>query len=469
MAQPLDPQNESTLPMAAVAPPWPVRPTALNSALSTTIATRILAGVLLAALTVASFLPVFIVNNEPHPAVTTAHIGDIILSLHTSGPIAPTMYQADFLEDGVLSEIDVSVGQEVKLGDTLAKLDPAPFQNALVAAQNSDASAQSSLSAAQTAQDQAQAAVDSANSALGAHQSNEQTQCAATTTDTTPCANAQAGVAQAQAQLDASRAQLAAAQAQVAKAQATESAAADTFARAQAQLATATLTAPHDGVIASIDGAVGGRPGATPHSIGSFITIADMNASQATALINYRDIGEVRIGQAATFRVGQASPSATFTGAVTGVSPNGQGTGVALSYPITLRIDPTSVGNATLRAGMTATIRIITRARYHVIVIANGAAAYARDDAPSDGSGVLTRAQITGALASAHTMEASLIASGFDVASDPLTASYLVGFAHGQYVAIPVVLGLSDGSQTEVVEGLATGRGVVTEQRRLVL
>lgn len=469
MAQPPNSYDEPTLPLPMAPMPWPAHPTRLDSALSTPLATRILAGVLLALLTVASFLPVFIVDTEPHPTFTAAHTGDVILSLHTSGPIAPTMYQADFPEDGTLSEIDVSVGQVVKLGDTLAKLDPAPFQNALIAAQNSDAAAQQSLGAAQSAQTQAQAAVSSADSALGAHQSNEQTQCAASSTNSTSCANAQAAVAQARAQLDASQAQLATAQAQVAKAQAAESDAQDTFARAQAQLASATLIAPHAGVIATIIGAVGGRPGATPHNTGSFITIADMNAPQASALVNYHNIGEMRLGQTATLRVAQAAPSASFTGVVTGISPNGQGTGAALSYPVTLRIDPASVGKVTLRAGMTADIRIITRARYHAIVISNDALAYARDNAPRDGSGVLTSKQIADALASANAMEATEVASGFDVASDPLTASYLVRFAHGKYVAIPVVLGLSDGSQTEVVDGLVTGQLVITEQRRLLL
>jgi hypothetical protein len=203
--------------------------------------------------------------------------------------------------------------------------------------------------------------------------------------------------------------------------------------------------------------------------MGAFITIADMNAPQASGLVSYRDIGEMRIGQAANFRVEQASTSTIFTGVVTGISPNSQGTGAALSYPVILRIDPASVGNVKLRAGMIATISIITRARYHAIVIANGALTYARDEAPPDGSGTLTSAQIDNALASAHTMETSLIASGFDDVSDPLTASYLVGFANEKYVAIPVVLGLSDGSQTEVVEGLASGQSVVTEQPRLLI
>ncbi|HEX8997540.1 MAG TPA: biotin/lipoyl-binding protein [Ktedonobacterales bacterium] len=429
---------------------------------------RILLVILLVVIAAAALWPAIIAARQPRPAYATAHIGNVILSLQETGVIQATTYQADFPVDGALSEIDVVVGQQVRKGDVLAKLSVAPFQSALVAAQNGASAAQQSLDAAQTAQSQAQVASSSANTSLSAQQAYAQTQCAAQPADPDACGAANAAVARAQAQVDAAQAQVAAAQAQLAAARKSVGASQARTSVAQAQLASATLTAPHNGVVTTINGAVGGRPGATANGIGSFITLMDTGAPLATAQVNYRDIGQIRAGDAATFRVAQASKTGLFTGMVAGVSPQGQGSGDTLSYPVSLRLDPASLGGVTLLPGMTAETTIITHARYHVIVIANSAVDYAREEAPASGEGLLTRSQINAALASARAMRAHLIASDFDIASDPLTPAYLVGFQRNQYVAVPVVLGLTDGHQWEVAAGLSAGQQVVDRQRSLI-
>lgn len=420
--------------------------------------------------------------SQPRPISATARIGDVILSTQASGVIQATVYQADFPVDGALSEIDVTVGQQVRKGDTLAKLDVAPFESALAATQTTESAAQQSLSDAQSAVGQAQAAqsdaltaFSSAGAALSAQQTDAQTQCAAQPSVPAACSAATAAAARTQAQVDAAQAQVSASQTQFALAQALVSQAQKSLTAAQnktqiaqAQLAATTLLAPHAGIVTSINGAVGGRPGATATGADSFITIMDTSAPLVTALVSYSDIGAIQIGQTATFRVAQISANALFTGAVTGVSPQGQGAGAALRYPVLLRIDPASLGKSAPLPGMATSTRIITRARYHVIVIAASAVSYARQAAPASGKGLLTHSQISVALAQAHTLELAAVAAGFPVSSDPLTTAYLVGFAHGHYVALPVVLGLSDGSQWEVVAGLIKGQQVVSGQRNLL-
>lgn len=429
---------------------------------------RILLIVLLVALVGAAIFAGLVASRQPRPIFATAHTGNVILSVTANGTIQATLYQADFPVDGALSEIDVSVGQQVKKGDTLAKLDVAPFQSALTAAQASQGAAQQSLGAAQEAQTDAQSSVDAASSALDAQQSYAQIQCASAPNDPDACAAANAAVARAQAQVAAAQAQASAAQAQVSAAQTASAKAGGVAQVAQAQLAATTLVAPHAGVVTVINGAVGGKPGATATGIASFITIADTSAPLATALVNYKDIGAIHVGESATFQVSQASSSAIFTGAVTGVSPVGQGAGAALSYPVALRLDPASIGHTTLRPGMSAEARIITRARYAVLIIAQSAVRYARTAAPPDGSGVLTKSQVSAALRSAQALEKSVVASGFDASDDPLTATYLVGYQRGHYLAIPVVLGLNDGQNAEVVAGLTNGQQVVDGQRSLL-
>lgn len=438
-----------------------------RAAITSALPLRILIAALLALLVVAALLPAILASRQPHPTYATARLGDVILSVHTSGTLTATQYQADFPVEGTLREIDVTVGQTVKAGDTLAKLDVAPFQNALVAAQGSDIGAQRSVGDAQSAQLQAQAAVNSASASLAAHQTTAATACAVQPPDPDACDAAQAALAQSRAQLDAANARFASVHAQATQAQASEAATRAQVSVAQAQLAAATITAPHAGVITSINGAVGGKPGVTASGAASFITILDTSAPLVTASVSYRDVGMMKSGQAATFKVSQASTNAIFTGVVTGVAPVGRGSGDALSYPVYLKLDPGSLGGAKLLPGMTADTRIITNARFHVVVITNDALTYARKEAPANGSGLLTRAQINAALASARASATSITASGFDIADDPLTPTYLVGFAHNRYIAIPVVLGLSDGQITEVVNGLTPGQQVVNGQRNL--
>ncbi|HKF37009.1 MAG TPA: HlyD family efflux transporter periplasmic adaptor subunit [Ktedonobacteraceae bacterium] len=50
--------------------------------------------------------------------------GDLLLTVSATGPVQGTIYNADFVVTGRISEIDVSVGQQVKAGQLLAKLDP---------------------------------------------------------------------------------------------------------------------------------------------------------------------------------------------------------------------------------------------------------------------------------------------------------------------------------------------------------
>lgn len=57
--------------------------------------------------------------------------GNLSLVVNATGPVQGTIYNADFLATGKISEIDVKVGQYVKAGWILAKLDPTALQDAL--------------------------------------------------------------------------------------------------------------------------------------------------------------------------------------------------------------------------------------------------------------------------------------------------------------------------------------------------
>src|SRR5947209_8283836 len=61
--------------------------------------------------------------------------GNLSLVVNATGPVQGTIYNADFATSGKISEIDVKVGQYVKAGTVLAKIDATALQDALNQAQ----------------------------------------------------------------------------------------------------------------------------------------------------------------------------------------------------------------------------------------------------------------------------------------------------------------------------------------------
>ncbi len=61
--------------------------------------------------------------------------GNLSLTVTATGPVQGTTYNADFLATGKVAEIDVKVGQQVKAGQVLAKLDTTALQDAVNTAQ----------------------------------------------------------------------------------------------------------------------------------------------------------------------------------------------------------------------------------------------------------------------------------------------------------------------------------------------
>jgi multidrug efflux pump subunit AcrA (membrane-fusion protein) len=93
--------------------------------------------------------------------------GNIALIVSATGPVQGTIYNADFLATGRVSEIDVKLGQSVKAGQTLAKIDNTALEDALKQAQASlqqqkDFGTQDAINVAQAQVDTAQHNLDNA-------------------------------------------------------------------------------------------------------------------------------------------------------------------------------------------------------------------------------------------------------------------------------------------------------------------
>lgn len=393
---------------------------------------------------------------------TQAATGNLVVTVSATGPIQSAAYDVSFSGSGKITEIDVKVGQQVKSGQILARLDPTSLQDAVNQAQASVSSAQTSLNNAYTNRSQVQAQTQ-ANLAVAYNQ--EQTAIA-------NCKGVQSCINAAQAQYASSQAQAnsqnSGAQAQITNAQAQLTTAQANLTTAQHNLSGATVTAPRDGTVGVINGVVGGAPGSSSGTTGSssggsggvFIEILDLTSLKVVANVNEADIGHVAVGQTATFTV-SAFGSQRFRGSVSAVSPLGQTSSNVVTYPVTIDVDSQSVSGASLLPDMTANVSVITAQRAGVVLIPATAVTYARSQLVA---GTITRAQITHALQQGRSLLQSAQGSDPTAAQDKLTESFVLERSKGAFVIVPVVLGLTDGTSDVVVAGLNDGDTIVVGQ-----
>lgn len=367
---------------------------------------------------IAGFLVVRARAAKPPTTYQTATIstGNLAQTVGGSGPVQAALYNLNFTASGKVAAIDVSVGQSVSAGQTLASLDTTQLQDALNQAQLQ----------ANTAWDQEQQAINNCDTAKA-----PPPDCVAL---------AQNQYASALQQLQTAR----------------------------DNMAGATLVATHAGVVTAINGSVGSSPGSGASSSGSgdsssggFIQIADPNSMDVAASVNETDIGGVAQGQQATFTV-TAYPGKTFHAIVEAVSQVGSTSSGVVTFPVTLRVDMSRLQGVSLYTNMTATVTIVTARRINVPLIPISAVTFARAAANTSAGGFLTRAQVVAALTQAQQLEAALEQRNPAITADTPTPAWALERNGSKWVIKPIVIGLSASGYDEVLDGISTGDVVVT-------
>ena len=246
--------------------------------------------------------------TQQAPAANTAQpAGTVTASVQVEPVHTSTMA---FVVPGPVKEVDVKAGDQVKAGQTLVVLDTPELSYAEV-------SAQAELKSAQ------------ANAALQ-HMANKDWNPAKgkfmyTSGPPELRAIADARVVQAQAALDA----------------------------AQANLAQATLTAPYDGTVVSINVV----PGETVLPQQPVLVIADLSHLQVTTKdLSEREIANVKLGQGATMQLKAFSQD--LTGKVVGISPLSAQYNGDTVFKVTIELDHPPMG---LMWGMSGDVSINTR------------------------------------------------------------------------------------------------------------
>jgi len=185
---------------------------------------------------------------------------------------------------------------------------------------------------------------------------------------------------------------------------------------AQATLDSATMVAPFNGTVIS----VGVEAGDTVSSGNVAVTLADLSTLRITAIIDESDISQVQVGQTAQITF-DALTGKKFTGKVLEIPLQGTLSQNVLTYKVPVSLE--GAAGAGLRPGMTANLKITVGQRQNTLLVPMLAVQEA-----DSGSVVLLK--------------------------DPTT---------GKSTQTPVELGLSDGTNSEVLRGLNEGDQVLVE------
>jgi len=202
-------------------------------------------------------------------------------------------------------------------------------------------------------------------------------------------------------------------------------------AKAKTNLGYATITSPIDGIVLS-KSVEEGQTVAASFSTPELFTIAkDLTNMQVVADVDEADIGEVRVGERVTFTV-DAYPDDTFTGAVTQVRQEATTTNNVVTYEVVI-----SAPNADLKLkpGLTANVTIYTVERSGILCVPSKALRFT----PTKETAGKRKIVDVNAKNKVWTIEGNSI------------------------VAHKVETGITDGTHTQVLRGIAARKPVVTD------
>ena len=134
------------------------------------------------------------------------------------------------------------------------------------------------------------------------------------------------------------------------------------------ELSYATLTAPIDGTVASVN-TMQGETVTTGLNAPTFMKIIDLSRLEVWAYVDENDIGSVRTGQEAVFTVA-SYPGTEFNGKITSIYPSATIQDNVVYYITTVSVDNR---NERLRPDMTADVRIYLDQRKGVLTVPNKA------------------------------------------------------------------------------------------------
>ena len=205
----------------------------------------------------------------------------------------------------------------------------------------------------------------------------------------------------------------------------------ETVAKAQTNLGYATITSPIDGVVLSKSVEEGQTVAASFNTPELFTIAKDLTNMQVVADVDEADIGDVKNGERVKFTV-DAYPDDTFEGTVTQVRQQATTTNNVVTYEVVI-----SAPNADLKLkpGLTANVTIYTLEKTGVTCVLNKALRFTPTKETVNGAKIV----------------------------DCKGKNKVWTHEGNVFRAHTVTLGITDGTHTEILSGVANGTVVVTD------
>jgi HlyD family secretion protein len=328
----------------------------------------IIGGVIIAIAVFAAFN--FKGDDKPQYFTAKADTGDIRSVVEATGTInAVITVQVGSQVSGTISHLYADFNSRVKKGQVIAQIDPSLFEGTLLQTRADLANAQANLAAGKANLEKAKA---------GEVQTKADYDRTAGLTREGVMSQQQLDLAKAN--YDSAVAAVSAAEAQVTQAAAQVQQKQAAVRVAETNLNYTTIHAPIDGTVIARNVDVGQTVAASLQAPTLFTIAQDLTKMQVYASTDESDVGMIKLGQKATFKV-DAYPKDTFTGTVSQVRMNATTVQNVVTYNTIVDFDNPDMK---LFPGMTAYITIPVATAKDVLRVPNGALRYKPDMKPEE-------------------------------------------------------------------------------------
>jgi HlyD family secretion protein len=332
---------------------------------------------------------------------------------------------------GRIQKLYADYNSQVQKGELVAKIDPQLFEAAVQQSQANYLQAKAGVATAV-------ATASAADKVLARTKAlKDQNLAAQSDLDT-----AEANVETTHASIDAANANLAQAAAQLHQ--------------AQVNLSYTSIVSPIDGVVISRSVDVGQTVAASLSAPTLFTIAQDLTKMQVDTNVSEGDVGRLQVGMKTYFTV-DSFPGQRFVGTIRQIRNAATTVQNVVTYDAVIDVDNTDLR---LRPGMTANVTIVYAERKDVLAVPNTALRFRPPGTAAPGGSSAHGGSGGSGHRGARGAGSAASASGDPAAPESKTIWVLRG---GSPQSVEVHVGLTDGTVTEVVDGLSEGDQVIVD------
>ena len=357
-----------------------------------------------------------------HYRTQPAHRGNLTITVTATGNLQPTNQVIISSElSGSVKTVEVDYNDQVKVGQVLTRLDTSKLSAQVLQSQAALDSARAKVLQTQATIKETRAALERLEE-VGKLSNNK---------------------ALSKSDLDTARAGLDRAKADHAGALAAISQAEATLKLNLTDLAKTEIRSPINGIVLTRSVEPGQTVAASLQAPELFSLAENLAQMELQVDVDEADVGKVQAGQKATFTV-DAYPDRSYPAELTQVRFGAKTTEGVVTYETILKVDNADLS---LRPGMTATADIVVTKVNDTLLVPNAALRFTPKviEAAASGGGILSKLMPRPPRRTDKRKEAT-------TGGSKKNQQVWILFG-GRPVAVPVTIGLTDGSSTEIIEG----------------